>query len=379
MSRKIVVLADENIAAAADAFGQFGEVRLVAGRSIDRAMLAEVDALVVRSITTVDRQLLDGTPVRFVGTATIGRDHLDEEYLWKSGIRVVDAAGGGARSVAEYAITALLLLQSRGLLTIRKERIGVVGVGAIGQKVVDFLELLGATVVAYDPPRAEEEEEFESCRFDDLHACRAIVLAVPLTRDGEHPTHHMIDAEFLESLPPGASIINVARGGVVSSAALAPMLAEGRLHAVLDVWEEEPEIDPALLGPTEIATPHVAGYSRDGKLRGTSMMTQGLAEHFGTEDRWDPESSLGEAGRIEIGRDLDPDEALLKACLTACPLTGDDRALRTTFPLSRKERARGFDFLRKNYPVRREFSAWRVVGGDRRLEGLGFRLADNSR
>ncbi len=372
MSDRPVIVADENIAAAGEAFSRYGEVRLLSGRAIDRAALRDADALVVRSITRVDRDLLEGTPVRFVGTATIGRDHLDEEYLWSRGITPVDAAGGAARSVAEYAVTASLVLRSRGLVDLAGDRIGVVGVGAIGEMVVDLLEGLDVKVVRYDPPRDEREEEFTSCSLEELVGCRLLILAVPLTDDGGHPTRHMIDAPFMDRLAPGTCIMNVARGGIVDTPPFAERLREGRLHGVVDVWEGEPEIDPDFLTHTQIATPHIAGYSRDGKMRGTEMMARGLARFLGRDDYWSAADALGPAGTIEVDPDLSADDQLLQATLTACPILRDDAALRSLFPLSPTERSAGFDTLRRTYPPRREFPAWTPTRENNYLERLGM-------
>lgn len=373
MSDRFVIVADENIAAAEDAFGRYGEVRLLSGRAISRENLRDVDALIVRSITRVDRDLLEGTPVKFVGTATIGRDHLHEEYLRGRGISPVDAAGGAARSVAEYGVTAAAVLQSRGLFEIARDRAGVIGVGAIGRVVVSLLRALGAEVVEYDPPRSEQEEGFTGSSLEEISRCRLLILAVPLTSQGDHPTAHMIDAPFMDRLAPGTCIINVARGGVIDTPSFAARLADGRLHGVIDVWEGEPEIEPDFLAHTEIATPHIAGYSRDGKMRGTEMMARGLAGYLGRDDVWSAADALGMAGTIRIEPDRTPDEGLLQGMLAACPILRDDAALRSLFNLPAAERTAGFDHLRKTYPVRREFPAWTINSDDPRFPQLGFR------
>ena len=376
---RMILVVDENIAAARDAFSRYGDVRLLSGRAIDRTIVADADALLVRSITRVDRELLEGSSVRFVGTATIGRNHIDEEYLWKTGITLVDAAGAGARSVAEYAATALLTLHNRRVVRLPDAKVAIVGVGAIGSLVSRFVQSLGvAETIEYDPPRHNEEPEFESATIEHVKGADVIILAIPLTSRGLHPTHHMIDESFLTDLETGSTLINVARGGVVDSTALKRELLTGRLHAVLDVWEDEPEVDPDLLGPCTIATPHIAGYSRDGKLRGTEMLAQGLAEHIGSTEVWHPSATLSSnAGTLTLDTDSDDlHNDLLALLLHTCPIDRDDAALRTFFPLTAEERRAGFDRLRKEYPVRREFPAWRIDGASgevRRIaEELGF-------
>ncbi len=375
----MILVVDENTSAAHDAFSRYGEVRLLSGRAIDRAAVADADALLVRSITRVDRELLDGSSVRFVGTATIGRNHIDEEFLWKEGITLVDAAGAGARSVAEYAVTALLALHHEEIVALPEGRVAIVGVGAIGSLVSQFVQSLGvAETIEYDPPRHEDEPEFESATIEQVKGADVIILALPLKMDGDHPTHHMIDESFLADLASDTAIINVARGGVIESEALKRELNTGRLHAILDVWEDEPEVDPALIEPCTIATPHIAGYSRDGKLRGTEMLACALADWLGSTDIWHPSSALTpEAGTLTLGEETgDPHKDILSILLQACPIDRDDAHLRKLFPLSPEERRAGFDRLRKEYPVRREFPAWRVEGMsgsvESIVEGLGF-------
>lgn len=372
-----LIVADENIAHAAEAFAQFGEVRLAAGRDIRGELLAGAEALIVRSITRVDPALLEGTPVRFVGTATIGTEHIDRDYLDRQGIAFADAAGGGARSVAEYIVAALLTLRERGSLAIAGQRLGLIGVGAIGSKVSCFARLLGMEVVEHDPPRADADPGFRSAPVADVLDCDVIVPAVPLTVGGPYPTRHMLDARFLSRLKPEAVVINTSRGGVVDSHALAFALESNRLrNAVLDVWEEEPGVPTALLEHCSPATPHIAGYSQDGKLKGTEMMADGLARYFGRRNTWSVRQVLPPvAGRVDV-TGLAPLDAVRSAARTAYDIEADSRGLRQTFSLPEDERRKAFDRLRKNYPVRREFPAWQVRA-DRQdtrtvLEGLGF-------
>lgn len=377
----IRIVADENIARAQEALGHYGDVRLMHGRAIDRDSLMNADALVVRSITKVNAALLEGTPVRFVGTATIGTDHIDFPYLGEHNIAFADAAGGGSRSVAEYVVAALLELRERELLNIAGEKLGVIGVGAIGSKVVELGRCLGMDVLEYDPPRASAESDFHSVALEDILRCDVIVLAVPLNRDGEHPTLHLVDSDFLSRLPSPTILINAARGPVVDSAALGDALRQDRLKAcVLDVWEGEPEVPVDLLRLCAITTPHIAGYSRDGKLRGTEMMAEALARHLGVENRWRVADVLpAEAGRLDL-RGLAPLDATRKIVSAAYDICADDQALRTSFSLSDTERRKFFDALRKNYGERREFPAWRFVTENsdavKVLGGLGFRRVE---
>ena len=376
----IRIVADENIARAQEALGSYGEVRLMHGRAINREALMDADALVVRSITQVNSALLEDTPVRFVGTATIGTDHIDFPYIEKHGIAFADAAGGGSRSVAEYVVAALLELRERELLSIAGEKLGVIGVGAIGRKVAELARCLGMQVLEHDPPRAAAEPGYQSVSLDAILECDAVVLAVPLNKGGEHPTLHLVDSGFLSRLKPDAILINAARGGVVDSIALKEALHNKHLKAcVLDVWEGEPEVPVDLLSFCSIVTPHIAGYSRDGKLKGTEMMAEALARHLGVQSRWKVADVLpGEAGRLNV-HGLDPLDAAHQLVSSAYDICSDDGMLRESFSLPDQDRRKFFDGLRKNYKERREFPAWRFVteeaGAAAMLEGLGFRRA----
>ncbi len=373
----IRVVVDENIIRAQDAFQGFGEARLLHGRKITRDSLADADALIVRSITQVNRALLQDTPVRFVGTATIGTDHIDFEYLQEHGIAFADAAGAGSRSVAEYVVSGLLALREQSLLTISDQKLGLIGVGAIGSKIAEFSRCLGMDVLEYDPPRASAEPDFSSVAIEDIWGCDVVVLSLPLTRDGEHPTHHLVNADFLSQMKSGAVLINVARGGVVDSAALIEELKLNRLKApVVDVWEAEPEVPVELLSRCSIATPHIAGYSQDGKLRGTEMMAEALANHLSVPNKWKLADVLPEeAGRLDLAT-LPPLDAAYKMVSSAYNILHDDEQLRSCFGASDEDRRAYFDRLRKKYGIRREFPAWHFVT-DRddvaaMLTGLGF-------
>lgn len=373
----MIIVVDDNIASAAEAFRSFGEVRLMAGREITRAALADVDALIVRSVTSVDRALLEGTPVRFVGTATIGTEHLDLDYLTEAGIAFADAAGAGARSVAEYVVAALLELRGRGVIDVEGDSLGVIGVGAIGSLVSRFGRALGMRVVENDPPRSESDPSFTSASLDDALACDVVVLSVPLVDDGAHPTRCLINAATLTKMSRYGILINVARGAVVDSDALDDALrAEAIGGAVLDVWECEPDMPVGLLDHCAITTAHVAGYSRDGKVRGTAMMVRALAAHFGVEPVWRESLALpAVAGRIDVS-DLTGLDAVTAAVRNAYPISRDDLFLRAYFPLPSEERRHGFDQLRKEYRERREFPAWIVAGAGRVIEELGFQIEE---
>ncbi|MBS1912948.1 MAG: 4-phosphoerythronate dehydrogenase [Bacteroidetes bacterium] len=378
---KIVV--DENIPWAREAFGEFGTLLLKSGRMIRRDDLLDADALIVRSITAVNRELLEGTPVRFVGTATIGTDHLDEEYLDACGIPYAVASGSNAASVAEYVIAALLELRARGWEPLfgQGARLGVIGVGEIGGRVAAMARALGLQVMEYDPPRAISEPGYSSSTLQDILACDAVTIHVPLTHESEHATHHLVNAEFIASLGRRAVIVNTSRGGVVDTDALAAALRGGRIAgAVLDVWAGEPDVPVELVERAAIATPHIAGYAVDAKLRGTQMMASALARFIGARPTWDSSQALPQrADTIAVPQAMSPHDAATLMVNRAYPIMRDDRDLRSLLMLSDDERRAGFDRLRKYYPERREFPAFGFSGAGEPsallLESLGFSRA----
>ena len=376
------IVADENIPLAREAFGSFGTVELVAGRRIDARTVAGADALIVRSVTRVGDALLDGSRVRFVGTATIGTDHVDRQALERRGIAFAAAPGCNARSVAEYVTAALLELAVELDRDFRGATMGIVGVGNVGRQVAEVALALGLRVLQCDPPRAASESGFASVSLDVLlRAADVLTFHVPLEKGGEHPTHHLLDGARAEQLRPGAVVINSSRGGVVDDEALAIACAAGRAEAVLDVWQDEPRPSSAMLGVVRLATPHVAGYSLDGKLAGTRMIAAALARFLGTaEPATEPFRPPVETPEIAVsatGRG-----AVREAVRRVYDVRADDRRLRAALEeAGRSPDARGaaFDRLRRDYAVRREFAGHRVRGasGDeerRTLAALGFTL-----
>jgi erythronate-4-phosphate dehydrogenase len=372
----MTIVVDANIPFAREVFSAFGDVRLMPGRAITPEDVTDADALIVRSVTRVDESLLSGTPVRFVGTATIGVDHIDTDYLHRSSIAFADAAGSNARSVAEYVVAALLDLRRRGLLHIEGASLGVVGVGNVGSIVADMGRALGMSVVEYDPPRAERDDSFTSASFDDLLQCDVITLHVPLTTTGAHATRHMFNSDLLAQLRPETILTNTSRGGVVQSTSLAVALGSKRLRAaVLDVWEEEPDIPAKLIERCSIATPHIAGYSFDGKVCGTEMIASALARFTGRE--WKKAELIPpHAGELHLPSGLSRLDAVHCAVRDAYDIMRDAADVRALAAGTEEDRRNGFDRLRRDYRQRREFPAWTVQANDdaatETLRLLGF-------
>jgi len=363
------ILADENIPCAREAFGTLGEVRLTHGRQISRADLADVDLLVVRSITRVDAALVEGSRVRFVGTATSGSDHVDAADLDRLGIAFQAALGCNANAVAEYMTAAWLTLAQRLGETLAGRRVGVVGVGHVGSLVVEKARALGMEPVLNDPPKARDTGSGRYRPLDALLDCDIVTCHTPLTVDGPDPTFRLVGEAFFSRLKPGAWFCNAGRGEVVDESALHRALDLERIGAVvLDVWDHEPEIDGRLLARVDIGTPHVAGYSLEGKLNGTDLVYRAACRFLGVEPVWSAAAAApprpeglplrGFARGDNALQHLDREgvSALAAAVAAVYPVRRDDEALRRTAGMDAAERGRAFDLLRKTYPTRREFS-----------------------
>lgn len=373
------ILVDENIPYGPEAFGTLGTVRKAAGRSITNAMLADVDALIIRSITKVNAALLEGTPVRFVGTCTIGEDHVDKAFLAGQGIGFSSAPGCNANSVAEYVVTALLYLAQKYGFDLNSKRLGIVGVGNVGSKVRRKAEALGMTCVLNDPPLAAKTGDPAYRSLDEIRECDVITFHTPLNKSGDHPSWHLADEAFLASLRPGTVLFNTSRGAVVDNSALEAALRRGHIAAaVLDVWENEPTPNLELLALSDIATPHIAGYSFDGKVNGTRQIYEALCAFLGIDAVWDPRPLLPPPPLPALTVDSDSPDILTQTVLQVYDLIGDDARMRGITSASPDEQGACFDRLRKEYPVRREFfnTRIRLTRPDDRLRdtlsGIGF-------
>jgi len=371
------IAADPNIPFVQEAFGPLGNVRLVPGREITAGTVSDADILLVRSVTPVNAALLDGSRVKFVATATIGFDHIDREYLSQKGIGFASAQGSNANSVAEYVVAAMLELAHRHKFRLRDKTLGVVGVGNVGSRVVRYAEALGMRVLQNDPPRQRSETLKHFVGIDQVLAeADIITLHVPLVRGGEDATFHLFDKDRLGALERRRPIlINSSRGAVVDNKALLKAIDGERLGGVvLDVWENEPNILPELLDVVDLATPHIAGYSFDGKVNGTRMIYEAVCGFFKLAPTWKPTLPPPPVPRIEhrIESAEDDEDALREVISRVYDITADDAALR--------KNVRMFDKLRAEYPVRREFFNTELVlrGASKELRAkcaaLGFRM-----
>jgi erythronate-4-phosphate dehydrogenase len=380
----MLIIADENMPFAREAFGALGEVRLMHGRKMTAKNIRDANLLMVRSITRVDRALLHGSSVRFVGTATIGTDHVDLAYLREAGIGFSAAPGSNANSVAEYITAALLTLADRQGKPLAGRSLGIVGVGNVGSRVAVKAQALGMRVLLNDPPLRRATGDPKYLPLDDLIGCDFITFHVPLEKQGPDATRHLVNHSFLRRMRPDAVLINSSRGAIADNAALLAALSGGRLSAaVLDVWEGEPNISPELLRRAAIATPHIAGYSYDGKVNGTEMIYQAACEFLGKGPQWERTSFMPKPDLPEIvlPGGGNAEDALRAAVLKAYPIGRDDAALRKLADLPAAEQGPYFDRLRKEYPVRREFPNTTVkippsparAEIEAKLRGIGFK------
>ena len=331
------IVCDDKIPFLKGVLEPFAQVVYLPGKEIGPEDVKDADALITRTRTVCNEQLLEGSKVKIIATATIGYDHIDTRWCESKGIAWKNAAGCNSSSVQQYIVSVLCTLAKRFGLHFEELTLGVVGVGHVGSKVSTAAEALGMKVLLCDPPRAREEGQDQFVSLDELvRRSDIITLHVPLSTEGPDATWHLFDTARIASLRPDQILINSSRGAVVDNTALKNALKAGGLKsAVLDVWENEPDIDTELLGLLAIATPHIAGYSADGKANGTVAAVQAVASCLGLPlTDWRPEATP---------------ELLCETALRTYDVSEDDARLRKNPEL--------FEKLREEYPVRRDFSA----------------------
>ncbi|RPH30437.1 4-phosphoerythronate dehydrogenase PdxB [Buttiauxella warmboldiae] len=368
------ILVDENMPYARELFSRLGDVTAVAGRPIPVSELADADALMVRSVTKVNADLLDGKGIKFVGTATAGTDHVDENYLNQAGIAFSAAPGCNAIAVVEYVFSALLMLAERDGFQLADRTVGIVGVGNVGSRLQARLEAFGVRTLLCDPPRADRGDEGDFQPLETLvREADVLTFHTPLFKDGPYQSLHLADEKLISSLKPGAILINACRGPVVDNAALLKCLENGQdLSVVLDVWEPEPELNVALLNKVDIGTAHIAGYTLEGKARGTTQVFEAFSAFIGQKQQVALDTLLPapEFGRITLHGALD--QATLKRLVhLVYDVRRDDAPLRKVAAIAGE-----FDKLRKNYLERREWSSLYIQCDDEAaaamLQKLGF-------
>jgi erythronate-4-phosphate dehydrogenase len=373
------VIADNKIPFLQGVLEPFVDVEYYPGKDIDNRKVKDADALIIRTRTKCNANLLDGTKVKFIATATIGFDHIDTEYCEAKGIAWTNAPGCNSGSVMQYIASTILSWAKDNKINIEDRVLGVVGVGNVGRKVVSLAENLGMQVLLNDPPRERAESK---CGYVSLNGilrdADIISLHVPLNYNGIDKTFHMVDDNFLSQLNNGTLLINSSRGKVVNTASLKKFMAKNSPeYTVLDVWENEPDLDLQLLKEVFYATPHIAGYSTDGKANGTTMSVQAISKFFdlGIDD-WEPDSiPLPKNSLIEYdGLNKNFQQIVTDLVLNTYQIQTDSDGL--------KSNPENFENFRGDYRLRREFFAFKLqlenVAEEfrRRLRRLGFKIID---
>ena len=386
------IVADKNIPFIQEYFDGYGELILKSGRFISPQDLRDADILLVRSITHVDEKLLANTRVKFVGSVTAGADHLDTKYLDEAGIIWSVAAGFNAPPVADYVMSSIAALQSKNVLKQDQVKAAVIGVGNVGRLVVERMKYLNFDIILCDPIRAQEEKNFVSTALQDLSDLDFISLHVPLIKTGEHSTYHFIDKHFLKKQKPGCVLLNASRGSVVHSQEL---LEHGsHLHWCFDVWEGEPNINKTILEQARIATPHIAGYSVQAKIRGIEMIyriacEKGMIEAKPISPIVMPKQRLNFSNHSRVANHSSfVKQSQSQSCCwqdivlgVFNPLVITEMMRALLLPSSDEEAGHSFDEMRNQFNYRYEFGYTNVLGGDVSegdravLEGLNFRLS----
>lgn len=379
------IIADKNIPLVKQVFSHLGRVETVPAGMITQELVCDADILLVRSVTTIDEPLLAGSWVRFVATSTSGVDHVDRGYLDSRRVGFAYAPGSNAQSVAEYVITALHYCGLKHSFALKDKVVGIVGVGHIGKRVLHMARRLGMRCLCNDPPRARKEGPGKFVTLDELLAVADIItLHVPLTDKGPDATLRLVDETFLRRMKRGAFLINTSRGRVIDESTLKKM-REKLGGLVLDVWDNEPSIDTELLAMTDCGTPHIAGYSYDGKINGAGMVYRAVCDFLGQEPRWKPSEHLAVIPICELSLPSTCADPLSEAVLRAYPIGRDVGDMRGLIAMPAEDGARYFARLREHYPRRLEFKHFsihtraddavaRTPSTRQDLAGLGFQL-----
>jgi erythronate-4-phosphate dehydrogenase len=380
------IVCDKNMPYAAEAFGTLGDVLLKDGRQIALEDVRDAELLITRSTTKVNAALLSESAVRFYGSGVIGTDHIDIPYLESRGIAWTGAPGCNAESVANYLTAALLWLGGRSGLALAGKTLGVIGVGNVGRRVCAHARALGLRVLANDPPRQRDAADAEARDFVPLERVLAesdiVTCHVPLTQSGPDATFHLLGAAQFARMKPGVIFINAARGPVSVTDALLAALGGRVSHAVIDCWEGEPAYRTDLLTRADLATPHIAGHSYEGKVNGTALVYRRACAFLGVAPTCPfalplppvPELRADAAGRS--------DEEVLRALVLAVyDIEADSNRLKQSCVADDAARAAAFDAQRGKYPMRREFASTRVALTQAsetlwaKVRGLGFAAA----
>ena len=365
-------------------FDNLGDAQSFSAGSLKAEMLKEAEVLLVRSTTRVDAELIRMSPkLVFVGTATAGFDHLDITALKAANIQVSIASGCNAIAVAQYVVSALANLAIQDEFDLREKSLAIVGAGQVGSALEKFCQALGIQYYLCDPPLLDAGDPRSFVSFDEAITCDIICLHTPLICDAPYPTYHLFDSEKLSNLREDQYLINACRGETIDNRALLSEFVVRKRHKralniVLDVWENEPDIDSTLIPFLRFATAHIAGHTLEGKARGTSMLYSELCEFLGQKSELQLSSFLPKYEISHVLKSNTP-QALLDLCLDVYDISKDDSVFRSIMAQSNQ-----FKEIRRNYPVRREYSAVNLVNKDSQLNNttleaaqlLGFQVQD---
>jgi erythronate-4-phosphate dehydrogenase len=378
-NNKIRIVADSKIPFLKGVLEPFSDIDYLDPSEINNNILKDKDAIIIRSRTICNSILLDRTNIKFIATATIGFDHIDISYCESNNIKWISAPGCNSSSVMQYIASALIIIARRKNLNLSDLTIGVIGVGNVGSKVARLAALLGMKVLLNDPPRMRREGNKGFVSLEKLISESDIItFHVPLNKEGIDKTFHMADESFLRNMKKKKILINTSRGPVIETSALKNAIKCGIIiGCVLDVWENEPEIDRELLNLIDIATPHIAGYSADGKANGTSICIKGISSFFNLsiDKDWYP-SELPVSVNPKVFtidcKEKSDREVMEQAILASYNIIRDDEILRNSIETFEKQRS--------NYPIRREFSYYSIKllehgkGIIQKINDLGFKI-----
>ncbi len=371
------VIIDNKIPFIKNILEPYADVEYLAGNSITKEKLKNTDAIIIRTRTKCDAELLEGTAVKFIASATIGCDHIDIQYCEKNSIQWTNAPGCNSGSVLQYVASALLYYARQKNIKLNNRVLGIIGVGNVGRNILKLAEVLDMRVVLNDPPRVRNEGLCGFLSLDGiLREVDIISFHVPLNLTGEDKTFHLAGKHFFEKINEGTLLINTSRGEVVDTATLKDMVKSGKLSdAILDVWENEPDIDTELLEKVYIATPHIAGYSADGKANGTQMTIQQFSRFFNLGlDDWQPDNipAVKKSDIFCDGLNKSFQDILTEIILQTYPIDRENSWLHSD--------PKKFETYRGNYPLRREFFTYNIKtsnvkeGDIKRLKRLGFKV-----
>ena len=349
------IVADDKIPFLKGVLEPFAEVVYLPGDQINSPVVVDADALLTRSITTCNAGLLAGSKIKLIATATIGDDHIDKQFCAENNIQWTHAKGCNAGAVEQYVTAALLEMAYQENITLKDKMIGIIGVGEIGSRVAHIAGVLGMKVLLNDPPKSRIEGAKGFCNLEEIQQkADFITLHVPLTFEGEDKTFHLLDDDFFERMEKPVRLINSSRGGILETDVLKRSIKSGKIKSLaIDVWENEPEIDKALLELVDISTPHIAGYSLQGKANATEMVVRSLADFFNLPlTSWNPDIPLSEE-KININCQKTSARAVLKKIFDRVyPIRDDSGKLK-------QEPAR-FEQIRRDYPLRLENESYTV-------------------